>query len=383
MVLGNHFVIDPHKAGIFEGFATIYKRIGLTGVDLFFVLSGFLIGGLLFREIKTRGSLDVKRFLTRRIWKIWPVYYLFLAVLVVILTYQNGRGWGDSLQLLVPNLLNVQNYNPKQQGIAMHTWSLAIEEHFYLILPFVLLLLARGRGKGLHWIPWIAIGLNVICLLLRLQNMGQPWHIWTHHTPTHLRIDSLFMGVLLGYWYHLRPEVFASIARHRGLLLFLGLLLVSPLCFLTEKSTFTWTIGYTTLYLGYACLLVVFVSTQRGEGLLGKWIATRSAGLLAFVGTLSYSMYIWHAHIVEHPVKIFFSTHLLNLPATLRWLIATPLYVCLTVLVGWLSAILVEQPMLKLRDRLFPARASALPVAKTTTDELQETAEPPELAPAK
>src|SRR5690348_13300609 len=79
LVLGRHSVISQRDAGFLRPLATAWHRIGWTGVDLFFVLSGFLVGGLLFKELRKSSHLDVRRFLIRRAFKIWPSYYAFLV----------------------------------------------------------------------------------------------------------------------------------------------------------------------------------------------------------------------------------------------------------------------------------------------------------------
>src|SRR6202007_2454294 len=85
------------------------------------------------------------------------------------------------------------------------TWSLAVEEHFYLMLPFVIAILFRA--KRLHWIPGIAIVLVACCFILRFES-DQP-HLWA----SHLRMDALFAGVAIGYVFHFAPERFAAISR--------------------------------------------------------------------------------------------------------------------------------------------------------------------------
>lgn len=115
-----------------------FGRIGWVGVDLFFVLSGFLISGLLFSEYKTRNSISFKRFFIRRGLKIYPAFYLFLF-LTGILSRIVFR-----THLQVTNYLHeiffTQNY---WQGVWDHTWTLAVEEHFYVFLPVLLLFLVK------------------------------------------------------------------------------------------------------------------------------------------------------------------------------------------------------------------------------------------------
>ena len=113
-------------------------RHGWIGVDLFFVLSGFLISGLLFNEYKTCSSISFKRFFIRRGLKIYPAFYLFLFLtgLVYYLVFHVL----SSRTHYLAEFFFVQNY---WHGVWDHTWSLAVEEHFYILLPTVLLFLVR------------------------------------------------------------------------------------------------------------------------------------------------------------------------------------------------------------------------------------------------
>ncbi len=367
LVLGSHYVIGPKQAGWLRIPATLLARFGWTGVDLFFVLSGFLVGGLLMRELRLYGKLDVRRFLIRRGFKIWPIYYLYLLVLGIMMLAGVSRPPEPLYQLLSPNLVHLQNYNiwhmPYDGSpIAGHTWSLAVEEHFYLLLPLLLLFIGRSGKRGLAWIPWIAIGLDVICLALRLRLTGEPYRPWTQQTPTHLRIDSLFTGVLLAYWYHFQPEFFARLTRHRLILVVCGLLLVSPMAVLPlEEKPFVSTYGFTLLSVGYACLLLACVSTPIGEGRMGHWFASRTARALAAVGAFSYSIYIWHIDLVTIPIQRLVKFGLLSgLPSSARWIVLTLAYSLAAILVGGVLGWLCERPTLLLRDALFPSRSDAL-----------------------
>lgn len=361
LVLGVHQVLSPRQAGRLELPASMLGRIGWTGVDLFFVLSGFLVGGLLMHEIRQRGKLDIRRFLIRRAFKIWPSYYLYLVAIVGLWAWQYGSRFGHPLRLITPNLVHLQNYallsNPP---IAKHTWSLAVEEHFYLLLPLLLLLLGRSGTRGLKAIPWIAVGVGLTCLCLRLQHYSRPFDPLKQQYPTHLRIDSLFLGVLLAYWRHFCPDLFDALARQRRLLLVSGMLLVLPMAYLLLKQPFVHTVGYTMLSLGYACLLVLFVSTRPGEGTLGKWLESRTAQGLAYIGTFSYSIYIWHLDFVMHPIqKMCFDGWLRGLPPTVRWPVVMGVYWVAAIGLGIVMAKVIERPALALRNRLFPARVAA------------------------
>src|SRR5262245_62043709 len=125
LVMGHHPVVHWSDEQAVPASIWWWHRLGYTGVDLFFVLSGFLVSGLLFGEQVRTGTIDVRRFLIRRMFRIWPGYYLYLAVLAVLVLRM-----GSPLTRMLPFLVHLQNYF-FDQPLSPHTWSLAVEEHFY------------------------------------------------------------------------------------------------------------------------------------------------------------------------------------------------------------------------------------------------------------
>jgi peptidoglycan/LPS O-acetylase OafA/YrhL len=193
---------------------------GWVGVDLFFVLSGFLISGLLFDEYKQQGSIGLKRFFIRRGFKIYPSFYvlLFVGFLVEHGIYSHPV---SSAGQYLREVLYVQNY---ATGIWIHTWSLAVEEHFYILLPILLLALlrfARDASRPFDTVPAIFMVIAIVCLAVRIvtaSRLSSPdeYRIFLNViAPTHERIDSLFFGVLLGYLHHFRPYFLQKLARRK------------------------------------------------------------------------------------------------------------------------------------------------------------------------
>lgn len=373
LVLGRHPVADPASAGSLAFLASLWQRFGWTGVDLFFVLSGFLIGGLLFSELRQTSSLRIGRFLLRRGFKIWPGYVVLVIFMVFAapMFHADGRAYtfGERIWALAPHFLHQQNYFG---NVLLHTWSLAIEEHFYLILPFILLALARWSktddSRLFAGVATLAVVVVATCTALRFAYIPVgALEVWDRLKWTHLRVDSLFFGVLLAAIYHLRPNVFAKLQRWRIVLLVVGLALISPMAFLVlENSSFVWTLGFSFLYLGYGCVLVAALSFETGKSL--------GVRTLTFVGISSYSIYLWHWHL-SYAIKGIAKDWLLSTPS-LRWLLLTSLYVVVAVMFGYLMARVIEIPMLKIRDRLFPSRATAL----GSHPPQPEIGEPPTLA---
>lgn len=293
---------------------------GWIGVDLFFVLSGFLISGLLFTDMKMTGRINMVRFYIRRGLKIYPSLYLLLLIAFPIL--------GSSL--LVETVF-LQNYFPPKQALTNyelgHLWSLAVEEHFYIALPVILILLNRFRR--LQWIPLISAVVMIFCFLARVPYCAVHGNFVY---PTHLRVDALFVGVAIGYFHNYRPEVFARLSGWWSLPC--TLLLLIPV--LTNASG-----------------SMVFTANLLAFALLVAWSVPRALKGLKYVGRIgvySYSIYLVHA-----PLATIWQMK----PVTwLRFLG----YVISSLLVGVVMARLIEFPVLAIREHFFPKTSgSGLP----------------------
>jgi peptidoglycan/LPS O-acetylase OafA/YrhL len=349
LVLCHHCVIPTAQAGVLAPVVETMRRFGWTGVDLFFVLSGFLIGGLLFDELHQRGRLDARRFLLRRMLKIWPPYYALIAYVFLFASFIRRKDGSPATVAykLLPNLVHVQNYGV---SLRVHTWSLAVEEHFYLLLPLVLLLL--GTRERLQRFPLVAGLAIVACAAWRILSVAAGWTPDVYY-ETHFRLDGLLFGVLLAYVVRHHPAVTTWATRHRFWLGLAGALLLAPMLFFDKEHPLVQTIGFTLCYLGYGCILMAVTS---GGDAWDHAIA-RAVG---FVGLYSYSIYLWFEDLARTPVGMSVNRGLLaSLPAEARWLVAQLSYFALAVTMGCVMSVLIERPMLKLRDRLVPARSKA------------------------
>ncbi len=314
-----------------------YQHFGWAGVDIFFVLSGFLVGGLLVKEWKTSSRIDSKRFLIRRGFKIWPQYYFFL--LAMLLTGHRG------LHALWGNLLNIQNY----VGGVAHTWTLALEEHAYLILVFVLAFAARRRVHIKNMFTIIA----VMALSVLLWRTFLAAHNVNVFTRTDTRIDGIFYGVLLAILYHCFPAAFSRVQSWTWL--WLGVIVAALAYFRIEPPTW-WGAD-----LSYACADAMGVSVLL---LLYKHREGRQRSALyrvvAWIGLYSYGIYLWHVSVIAPVVS--FSHRMPNRVAGVFLAVAPGL---LGIALGVLTTKAIEFPALALRDRLFPRKVDT-PVGAPT-----------------
>jgi peptidoglycan/LPS O-acetylase OafA/YrhL len=326
----------------------IWTRVGWIGVDLFFVLSGFLISSLLFREFQQTGSIAYSRFIIRRGLKIWPSFYVLLLVALVIVTIGNSwfHTWPDGFPYLrfVAHTFFLQSYGYHTVFYLRpleHTWSLAVEEHFYLLFPLLLIALSRfmPKKREVLWpIPYIFLALFFACLVLRMFSPVPGSQVIV--AATHLRLDSLFSGVAIGYLAHFRKTWFARIANLP--MLIVAAVLCAPSFFFESKSRWMQVYGVSGLLLAFA--IVVACSADKD---FSKILGTKVSAGLSRIGRDSYAIYLWH-----YPLALFFS--FIQKSAAVFWL-----YMMCSIALGVLMAKAVEQPFLRLRDKLFPSASSA------------------------
>jgi peptidoglycan/LPS O-acetylase OafA/YrhL len=333
---------------------------GFLGVDVFFVVSGYLITTLMLREYERTGRIDLRAFYVRRALRLLPALVLMLVItLPLMLTTLRDEVTIPVAEAVGAALLYVANWVSVGAGTGMgpltHTWSLSIEEQYYLLWPAILVaVLARGgRDRGAGLARWLAIGVVAVVVSRALL-----WE-WTHGTwlyyATTSRADGLLLGTLLAVLLERRggrllsarwsePVAWAGLA---------GLGVAALTLHIHGGATFTVGLAWVSL----CTALVVHHLAVSDDGLLVRLLSLRP---LVVVGTISYGLYLYHFPIfqaVQHAHPPYFVQHGLELG--------------LTALVAGASYVLVERPALRLKDR-FTAR-SLRPAAVRVTPEPKPT----------
>lgn len=279
------------------------SQIGWTGVDLFFVLSGFLISSQLFEEIRNSGGFSYKKFLIKRCFRILPAYWFVLALYCCFPAFHER----EALPPLWKFLTFMQNIglDIKTEGTFSHAWSLCVEEHFYLLLPLTLLLLLRFPklfGKSF----WLLPVLFAFCIVVRHYSFHQfylshagtesaafDWYQYIYY-PTWCRLDGLLLGVSCAALYCYRPAVWRKISA-LGNWLFLFSLIVFVIAyryFSQQQSAMSSVFGFSMVAVGYAFLLAGCISPKT---ILYKW----NSGFTRFMAAISYSVYLTHKGLIH------------------------------------------------------------------------------------
>lgn len=262
------------------------------GVTVFFVLSGYLITRLLLAEHRRTNGIDIPRFYFRRACRIFPAYYLFLALSWALLTHTTTpMSPGGALATATYTANYYVMSHPQELGGLIHTWSLSVEEQFYLLWPAALLLLLRGGLPSVRW------GLAL----------------------------AIIGGVAAGNWW---------------------------------SGGFGF--GANAQWLAMGCLLATIPASSLPPSTRGpRWLGLPA---LAWIGTISYPMYLWHmwggalgVQLTEGPIRRFV------------------LGVIFCILLAAISYYMVERPVLRWREQRFPGKA-VRPTAKVeavSTDEIR------------
>lgn len=327
-------------AGKTQGFpfsAQVHKAMeqGGIGVDVFFVVSGFLITLLLLREQQKAGRISAYRFYQRRCLRILPAYVAYLVVLTGMACFAlvnlRGSDWWGALTYTV-------NWRVDPHWEVGHIWSLSLEEHFYLLWPLLFLLGGRWAWR----FAWACIVLMPLTRLLM-------WAWWTDAAPvetsTLTRLDTIAVGCVLAFLVG-QPRWRGLAAWTARSATWLGpatvLVLITSMVFSWQWYRFRLLFGFS---LNAAAIgVLIWLCITRPPGLLRRVLDSRP---FVMVGTLSYSIYLWQQLFLD--------------PYSAGWVCRWPVNLVFAFLAAAASYLLIEAPFLRLKDRLPAAGPSPRP----------------------
>ena len=285
------FVLTDHAARNSRFQNEIWSNLGNLGVDVFFVLSGYIITARLLEERERTSNIKLSSFYKRRAFRILPLVCAYLTTISLLgLTI----GLGDfSWHEVVASLFFFRNYQfaSHSGGIyTTHFWSLSIEEHFYLLWPALLFFLGNRRSL------WFALSGAATCTAWRIYDAVHPVQFLPGSVPamrlfrTDTRLDGLLLGCALALLLTM-PKVQAFIFRNFPK--------ETPL-FATIAIMFNllWNDFYPTLTTSLLITIMLASTLVVEEGLTHKWINAR---WLVWVGVISYSLYVWQQLFLLHP----------------------------------------------------------------------------------
>jgi peptidoglycan/LPS O-acetylase OafA/YrhL len=314
------------------------------GVDLFFVLSGFLIGGQVFYSISKNGSFSVTRFFKRRFFRTLPNYY-FIIILLYFFGPDNYIDW--TYLFFIQNLIEVTGFS--------QSWSLCIEEHFYLIFPLVVAFF--NKKKKLHYFPYFVLASLVAVVITRASlwlNLrpdiiydkdvpaGFTVYFKTIFYPTFSRFDGVLIGTLVAYVKFFKTDLWARLLDKSNLFFLLFIIIFGATSALSWQRIrmFASMFSFTLYSLSFAFLLIACCKKDF-------WLGKLKLKGIQTISILSYALYLTHSYAFELGIEAgqFFGygkTHIITycLMFTLSFFLAYSLYVFL------------EQPILKIRDRI-------------------------------
>jgi peptidoglycan/LPS O-acetylase OafA/YrhL len=295
LVVFYHYVVleVPVIPGTWQSYFLVPFRLSWSGVDLFFVLSGFLIGGILY-DAKYSANY-YKTFYLRRTHRIFPIYFIWIALFVVGLALV-GPNRSDPLGYLFNRFIPTWAYPLFVQNFFMSwhhgtgaewmvpTWSLAVEEQFYLLLPLVV------RQLSYRGLTWFALASVIAAPMIRVALKGLGTGNVAPYTLLPCRADALAIGVLIAIACR-NKTAWEWLASRRSLVYAAFGVLGCGVVFLTVRQGSLYTVGLSWIALFYGSILLLALNPGKAE------IRIFGSKVLRTLGTVAYAVYLSHQGI--------------------------------------------------------------------------------------
>lgn len=312
--------------------------IATMGVDIFFVISGFLITGILLtykaeiEQAKATTFQGLKVFYIRRFLRIFPIYYLVLLIAFLF----NKNAIGDSIWWHVGYLSNIYIIKLGHwPGVISHFWSLSVEEHFYIIWPFLILLVPLKHLGKFMWLVWGG------AILLRLFFYFAGYHYLWQGIFSLNCFDRLAIGGLLALGFHLNSDWLINkfvLNKTLGWVLFSMYITYLIVAFVIHGNVYDSYIVFGNILLALNCCYVI-ANTRFGiKGTLGNLL---NMPWLIKLGGLSYGVYLFHNFVPGMLMGLKYPEQL--------W-IRLIMYFAVTVAIAFVAHRLIEKPINKLKE---------------------------------
>ena len=346
-------LLFSHSSWIYNSSGILGKiqdASGFLGVELFIVLSGFLIGGMLYKQFLHENYTlkDAGLFVTRRLMRVLPSYYLVILIITIIYLL-----FGFSVSEVWKYPLMIQNFSSPIPAFFPESWSLPVKEMGYIFVVILLLVVSKTFIKASKQVLFLTVvmGLIAFTFLLKLyydiHSANLQLRIWsfTVRSVVIYRIDSVLIGVLFGYFYHNYKEFIMS---KRKLFLAVGLLLflVLFLCIVVFKLRLT----NASWFWNILCLPLVSIAICLFIPFLLNWKSPPQAigNGITFICNIAYSIYLLHYSVVLFLLKYFIDTKDFRLWQLNLFAI---LYLSITVGLSYLFYTYFEKPINQFRAK--------------------------------
>ncbi len=326
------------------------SNFGWTGVDLFFVLSGYLIASQLFKKIADQQKISLKEFFIKRFFRILPAYLIVVALYFLFPVLREGNG----LAPLWKYLTFTQNIglDLRTQSTFSHAWSLCIEEQFYLLLPLALItLLYFNQFKKAFWILIALFAFGFVMRLYSYHYFVEPflnnddagiyWLKWIYY-PTWCRLDGLLVGISIAALLQFKPNFKQWVLSYGNALFVCSLFILTAAYFLCldQQSFGASVFGFPLVSIGYGVLVLSAVSANC-------FLYKFKSNITAKIAALSYGIYLIHK-IVIHVTQNQFIKYKIDDGSNTMFLICVAAVFIASVLLNEI----IEKPFLRMRKKL-------------------------------
>jgi peptidoglycan/LPS O-acetylase OafA/YrhL len=344
MVLASHYILATATQSPFRD--NLVTDLAVYGVELFFVLSGFLIGGILMRELEHGGPGlgTVRRFWIRRWYRTLPNYFFYLLLMFIVL-----RPWRNQAGGLWLYPFFLQNLAWDMKPFFIVSWSLAIEEWFYLSFPLLLFVLGKFINDRRRIVLAGILIFLVVPFLLRFGISGSRLSNDGVRTVVIFRLDAIALGVLLAYLKRYKSQIWRALCKWPVPLA--GVAGVAGMCAYSAHVGF----AYEAVLHGYQNAFF-FGAIDLSCALMLPWFSSVATlreparAIFVWISILSYSLYLCHTLVMVIIGGVLVKLHLWPLPDAVSLL----LEIAGAVALAWLSYSFIERPFLRLRERRAP-----------------------------